>query len=226
MIGAVMDLLCAALHGEQVTAIPGLRVTSSDNDNDSGEIFIEVPAQEPTAGHKAGDMIQYAIRIREDEWMRAFQTAPGVSPDVAAALDSMAISGSSETIAVAECLNTIAENGDEQATDDFLLGCAEELIEAARGFIRRVRLPLPTALAAYAAEPHEMSQPSLIVTTPVEEHDRVWPEFLRCVETSGDSLWTRMAGQAFTFANEADAAQFLERYADLLPGARVKVRGR
>jgi hypothetical protein len=36
-------------------------------------------------------------------------------------------SGDSQALGVFECLNTIAQNGDEQDTDTFLAGCADEI---------------------------------------------------------------------------------------------------
>lgn len=42
-------------------------------------------------------------------------------------LRGLADSGSSEAATVADCLNTIADNGDEQAEDEYLAGCAEQI---------------------------------------------------------------------------------------------------
>lgn len=50
-------------------------------------------------------------------------------------LEELDSSGSSEAIAVADCLNTIAENGDDQATDEHMLCCAEEIRDYAQRVI-------------------------------------------------------------------------------------------
>jgi hypothetical protein len=54
-------------------------------------------------------------------------------------LTRMSQSGSSEAEAVAECLNTIAENGEGSETDEHLVACAQEIIDWAQSFIDEVR---------------------------------------------------------------------------------------
>lgn len=54
-------------------------------------------------------------------------------------LDEMENSGSSESLAVADCLRTIASNGGEQGYDKYLIGCAEEIRDAAQGFIAEMK---------------------------------------------------------------------------------------
>lgn len=61
-----------------------------------------------------------------------------VSPAIAEALQELFMSGDSQAYAVADCLNDIASNGDEQATDEFLVTCAEEIISAADRVIQAV----------------------------------------------------------------------------------------
>ena len=58
-----------------------------------------------------------------------------ISAPIAAELEAMFNSGSSEQYAVADCLNTIAENGEDQATDEHLVACAEEIRNAAQRVI-------------------------------------------------------------------------------------------
>ena len=50
-------------------------------------------------------------------------------------LDIMENSGDSQSLAVAECLRNIADNGDEQAKSSYLVGCAKEIIKSAQYFI-------------------------------------------------------------------------------------------
>ena len=57
-------------------------------------------------------------------------------------LNAMMISCDSQQLAVAECLTTIAENGDEQAEDAYLVDCAEEIRDAAQDVIDEMR-PTP-----------------------------------------------------------------------------------
>ena len=64
----------------------------------------------------------------------------GVSPAIAEALQELFMSGDSQAYAVADCLNDIASNGDEKATDEFLVTCAEEIIAAADRVIQAVNL--------------------------------------------------------------------------------------
>ena len=64
--------------------------------------------------------------------------ADGVESKTGEVLTSLANSGSTEAIAVAACLNGIAENGEGQESTDFLVGCAQEIVDAALGFIKRV----------------------------------------------------------------------------------------
>jgi len=54
-------------------------------------------------------------------------------------LTEMLDSYDAQQLIVAEGLNTIASNGAEQATDEFLIGCAEEIIAAAQDFIHTMR---------------------------------------------------------------------------------------
>lgn len=58
------------------------------------------------------------------------------------ALKSLDSCGSSEASAVCDCLTTIAENDMEQAQDDYLAGCAEEIAGYALRFIKEVDQPL------------------------------------------------------------------------------------
>jgi len=62
-----------------------------------------------------------------------------LSPNAKQVLTDMASNGSSEAAAVADCLNTIASNGEEQATDRYLVGCAEEIRDYAIRFINLMR---------------------------------------------------------------------------------------
>jgi hypothetical protein len=48
-------------------------------------------------------------------------------------------SGQSEMLGVADILETIAANGDESETDEFLVACAGEIIGAAAYFIEQVQ---------------------------------------------------------------------------------------
>ena len=57
--------------------------------------------------------------------------AAGLSAAAATVICQLAESGQSESYAVADCLNTIAENGGDSATDEHLLACVDELIDAA-----------------------------------------------------------------------------------------------
>lgn len=54
-------------------------------------------------------------------------------------LSQMEDSGQSEMAGVADVLNGIASNGGNQAVTSYLIGCAEEIIAAAQGFIDDVR---------------------------------------------------------------------------------------
>lgn len=63
----------------------------------------------------------------------------GLASTARQVLDDLIRCGSSEGLAVGDCLKTIAENGDEQAETDYLVGCAAEIAGWALEFIRRVR---------------------------------------------------------------------------------------
>lgn len=54
-----------------------------------------------------------------------------ISEKLEALLLQLEESGDSQKLAVADCLRTIASNGDEQATDKFIACCANELGQAA-----------------------------------------------------------------------------------------------
>ena len=71
--------------------------------------------------------------------MSWFCVASGMSDNAKDILRDMVTACSSEASAVAECLNTIAENGEEQASDTFLIGCAEEIRDWAQEFITRMQ---------------------------------------------------------------------------------------
>ena len=70
--------------------------------------------------------------------MSWFCPAPGLSDKVHNTLQNFVDSCSSEAAAVADCLNTIASNGGDQATDEYLIGCAEEIRDWAQDFINTV----------------------------------------------------------------------------------------
>lgn len=63
------------------------------------------------------------------------QTAyEGLSPKAKELIQRMLNSGDSQQVAVGECLNTIAENDEEQSTDEHLICCAREIAAAANAF--------------------------------------------------------------------------------------------
>ncbi len=70
----------------------------------------------------------------------------GCSADAHAILTHLFQSGQSEDYGVADILNTIASNDGDLATDDHLVGSAEQIIEAALAFIVAVA---PDAPASY-----------------------------------------------------------------------------
>lgn len=58
-----------------------------------------------------------------------------MTPKCERLLEEMMESGDSQALAVADCLQTIASNGDEQGEDAYLVGCAEQIKEWADYFI-------------------------------------------------------------------------------------------
>jgi hypothetical protein len=62
-----------------------------------------------------------------------------LSEKAGAVLKEMESACSSEAASVVDALNTIAENGGENASDDFLLTCAEEIKGWTQHFIDRLR---------------------------------------------------------------------------------------
>lgn len=67
------------------------------------------------------------------------QTAyEGMSPKAQELIQQMLDSGDSQQLAVGDCLNTIAENGDDQNTDEHLICCAEEIRDAANYFVQHL----------------------------------------------------------------------------------------
>lgn len=56
-----------------------------------------------------------------------------------AIIEQLIESGDSQALAVGECLQTIAENGYEQSSNQFLIGCAQEIIAASQRFIDALR---------------------------------------------------------------------------------------
>ena len=65
--------------------------------------------------------------------------SPYLSKKAAALIDELIESGDSQSLAVGECLDTIAGNDEESATDEFLLVCAEEIKTAAEYAISVLR---------------------------------------------------------------------------------------
>lgn len=64
-----------------------------------------------------------------------------LSPQAATILHQLSNAGDSQSRAVADCLNTIAENGDDSAADSSLIVCAEEIRDAATAVIDALRAP-------------------------------------------------------------------------------------
>lgn len=62
-----------------------------------------------------------------------------LSPQSSAILNQLFHAGDSQSRAVADCLNTIADNGDDSATDPYLISCAEEIRDAATAVIDALR---------------------------------------------------------------------------------------
>ncbi len=71
--------------------------------------------------------------------MSWFNPAKELSDKTREALKIMAESGSSEAAGVADILNTIAENGGEQTSDEYLIACAEEVKDAVQAFINAMK---------------------------------------------------------------------------------------
>lgn len=69
----------------------------------------------------------------------SFDTSENLSAKVAEVIQELGDAGDSQAWAVADCLNTIAENGGIQSTDGHLIVCAEEIIKAAQRFIDEVQ---------------------------------------------------------------------------------------
>ncbi len=67
--------------------------------------------------------------------------AAGLNPKLKDILIGFFESGSSEAYSIADCLNTIAENGDEYTSDAFMLAAAEILQDAATTVITALTVP-------------------------------------------------------------------------------------
>lgn len=65
----------------------------------------------------------------------SFEATENLSERAQEIINELFDSGSSESHAVADCLNTIAENGNDQATDKHLVCCSEQIIAAAQRVI-------------------------------------------------------------------------------------------
>lgn len=148
--------------------------------------------------------------------MSWFSPAEHLDPKTAEVLKDLAEAGGSESAAVAEALNTIAENAVEddieQATNEYLMGCADEIIDAARYFIDRVKPPLVEALMAYAKQSGDVQKEACI-------YNPVSNTYLAGLPT----LWTHFGERAFCFANKQDAEALLNRYPVELKSATVQV---
>lgn len=68
-----------------------------------------------------------------------FSPATHLSAQASTVLTELATSGSSEDAGVADTLNTIAQNGEDSATDEYILGCAEQMLAAAVQVIQALR---------------------------------------------------------------------------------------
>lgn len=106
--------------------------------------------------------------------MSWFTPAEGLSQKALESLKGLADSGSSEYSGVADTLNTIAENSDEQASDEHLIGCAEQIIEAARGFIKDVTGSHPEMMLYVDADGYVCFQDGPVFWT---LHSRGWEAF-------------------------------------------------
>lgn len=59
--------------------------------------------------------------------------------ELEAALRVLEASGDSQQVGLADILRTIAENGDEQAEPEYLVGCAIEVMKAAAWFVSQLQ---------------------------------------------------------------------------------------
>lgn len=62
-----------------------------------------------------------------------------LSPKAKTILDQLFNSGDSQSLAVAECLSSIADNGADSASDAWLVVCAQEIRDAASSVIKALR---------------------------------------------------------------------------------------
>lgn len=111
---------------------------------------------------------------------------PAIADDVSAAiaevLAALFDSGSSEQFAVADCLNTIAENDDEQSTDEHLVMCAEEIREAATRVIDAINPPIEAPRPVPVGDPyHDLIVQATQALTDLEALRGVG-SFYACVE--------------------------------------------
>jgi len=77
-----------------------------------------------------GDFVKMVVGVDEKD---------GMSVRARELIDDMIESGSSEAIAVGECLEMIASNGDGQETDEHLIVCARQIVLAAQNFIDEMK---------------------------------------------------------------------------------------
>lgn len=66
-----------------------------------------------------------------------------MSPKFRAILKALENSGDSEALAIVDCLRGIAKNGGEQAKDEYLLDCAENIRDEAAYFVSNFRRSRP-----------------------------------------------------------------------------------
>lgn len=148
--------------------------------------------------------------------MGCFSAATALSTDTKKALEELAAMGSSEASAVADCLNTIAENGGEQAEDLFLMNCAMEMAAYCHAFVNSVKPPLFEALMLYASLEQPANKPAVIMKGGQQPGVTAYLQ--------GSPTWTAFGERAYVFASPEDAQRLLDWYPEELEGAKVLER--
>lgn len=82
--------------------------------------------------------------------MSHYDLAPDLSTNAQQVLTTLLESGDSQAVGVADCLNTIAENGPDSASDHSLTACAKEIKDWADWVINELH---PTQTGAITKKP-------------------------------------------------------------------------
>lgn len=146
--------------------------------------------------------------------MSNLDPARHLSAAAALELKTLADCGSSEAYCLADCLNTIAGNSEEQASDEHLSACAEELLGYALGFLGQIKMPLSDAAIYQLLDRMLRTKAPTELVEMLDQQSRT--TVLLMDERFARNAWSVGDVQSLFDVTDDVAASFLQKHAETI----------